>query len=541
LRGKQASTPLDHGKRYLPPKEDDLDAYIMSAAEGDASVAASIKTRLSAITPILREIAPHVAPFDFQAEVIDDFRTKFIVWKKPRQVGASYSFAVKALGKGLGVPGARSLFLSLNLDDAREKIDYAKEVYRALQDARAPMPGLTNESKTMLEFENGSRLQAVFYPRGKTRADIYMDELAHHPQARKIYRASLPILTTGGQCAVASTVLAKGTLFSEIWDGATGVTDNFRVFKPVETHWWDSPLHCTDVRLARELAAGMPTIERVNRFGTDMLQGIFQAMILEDFMCEYELEELGESDSWLAWQLILDCTPAGEDAVEPWGLEELGKYLLDHPSARAFAGYDVGRMVDAAEFSCLLMDGAHGVEKVARTFKRIPFAEQQKFLEGYLSLPRTHLAIDETGMGLPISEALRQRFRQRVRGINFAATIDVPCRYQDRTATAKTALAVVLKTCMLDGEVLWQIDKGKNAQMYCIKRSITESANLVFKVDTGTTEYGHHHADVFWARALACWCWKMNTHRGKIEIRVYGGKKNGAAQQEEAPITGVNA
>lgn len=187
--------------------------------------------------------------------------------------------------------------------------------------------------------------------------------------------------------------------------------------------------------------------------------------------------------------------------------------LLADPSARCFAGYDVGRYVDTGEFSCLFVTKGKGVERVTKTFRRIPFAEQQQFLETYLTLPRAYLGIDETGLGLPISEALRTKFGQRVRGVNFAATIDVPTRYQDRTAPATIALAITLKQSMLDGEVLWQIDRAKNAQMYSVRRSVTERGTMTFRIEPPTTETGHHHADVFWARALACWSWKMTESR----------------------------
>jgi phage FluMu gp28-like protein len=496
---------------------------ILEAAKGSEYEAQRILEASRKFSTLIGAVAKEIAPFDFQAEVIDDWSSRLVHWTKPRQVGASFTMGAKAVSHAVSVPGALELFTSLSLEDAREKIEYAKTFLQAVEKVPG-CPQIDRENVGGIHLTNGSRLLAVYYPRGKAKANLFLDEFAHHPNARKIYRASTPILILGGRLLMASTVIARSTLFSEIRRGDGG---KYQSFKRVETRWWDSPIHCNDVALARVEAPMMEVAERVEKFGTVALKDLYDAMPQDDFLCEFELQEIGEEDSWLPWELILRCTPAADspDHVSPMSSDEFIDHVRGDTSSRVYIGYDVGRVRDAAELSAIVVghDG-RAREMHAATFHKTDFDTQEQYITRLLTeMPRSFIAGDETGMGLMLFERLRAKFGgHRVVGINFSSTIDIPIRHRARDGSAKFVMALTLKDAMLNDEVRWQIDAHKNMQMHSVRREVTESLNMVFRVDHGseTQSEHHHHADVFWARAMAVWRWKMLEERNRFRVEV---------------------
>ena len=300
----------------------------------------------------------------------------------------------------------------------------------------------------------------------------------------------------------------------------------------------------------------MVTEERVREFGTPTLIDLFDSMPVEDFICEFELVEIGDDQAWLPWELIHATAPVGVKSIRNLDLVTLADGLKKFPDARVYAGYDVGRRHDNAELSGLITgtpasfarqgtmpdeaepdqeedqdiaeiaDRMVAREVYARSFTRETFEGQEAGLCALLQLPRTFLEIDETGMGIQMGERLVAKFGpSRVRPVNFGGKLDLPARRQIIEAPAKMAMAVVLKDAMQSGEIEFQVDRGKAYQMHSIRRKVTEAANLILTVgklddDAGSREAGHHHADIFWARALATHCWKSKTSRPAFDFEV---------------------
>jgi phage FluMu gp28-like protein len=193
-------------------------------------------------------------------------------------------------------------------------------------------------------------------------------------------------------------------------------------------------------------------------------------------------------------------------------------YLDQHSEARVFAGYDVGRVHDTGEFSGLVTDPGSdiAVERVAKTFRARSFQEQEDFLVWYLRQPRTFLAIDKGGMGMQLAEKLRTLFgAARVKEVDFGSTLIPPYDSRVEKEPAKTVLAVTLKQAMLSDLVRWQVDVNKNYQMHSIRRHVTEAMRVVYRVEVEGEQ--KHHADVFWARAMATWMWR-NTFARRLRF-----------------------
>jgi phage FluMu gp28-like protein len=448
---------------------------------------------LSKLSNLVRWLAPQFAPFDFQAEFLDDHVSRWLAYRKPRQVGVSMGFAHKRYCIAQAVPKYHSLFISLSKDDAQEKINYAKE----LHDAMGQMTSVTQivtDNKTELGFSNGSVLKAVFSPRGKYRCDIDWDEVAHSSNPRRIYRDCIPIMSLGGQFTVASSVSHSGTLFNQIWEGDGG---KYRHYRRRTINWWDCPIHCNDVAAARLEAADLPTEVRVERFGTETLTEIYDNMLLEDFQMEYEGRTLDDDAALLPWALIVKCSPTGDDAIETFdSLTAFLEWAIKRdPPLRVFGGYDVGRRRDAGELSLMTEENESGLfERYTETFDREAFQVQQDALDYVLGFPNTHLAIDETGMGMQMAEYLVEKHGEdRVLAVSF-------------TNQSKAMMATTTKRYMTQGRAKFRADKDANFQMHSIKKEVTGSGNIVYNVKAGEQETERrHHGDKFWMRALAIW------------------------------------
>ncbi|MGD0922486.1 MAG: terminase family protein [Terriglobia bacterium] len=133
------------------------------------------------------------------------------------------------------------------------------------------------------------------------------------------------------------------------------------------------------------------------------------------------------------------------------------------------------------------------VARLVRTFTNTPFAEQLSFARELLSLLREdgrplvrRAAIDATGMGAPLAEALAREFGPRVEPVVF-------------TSAVKEDLAFRTKRRMEARLTLLPDTREIRRAFSAVKKIVTPSGNLRF--DAERTEAGH--ADEFWAKALA--------------------------------------
>jgi len=138
--------------------------------------------------------------------------------QKARQVGWSWMAAAESVATGLLYKRTPHIFVSINQEEASEKIRYAKSVIEALDKEVRPRR-LIIDNTFELEFPNGSRLisHPCRPPRGKSRAHVYLDEFAHYPNDRAIYQAAMPVLSKGGKIRIGSSPLGARGMFWEIY------------------------------------------------------------------------------------------------------------------------------------------------------------------------------------------------------------------------------------------------------------------------------------------------------------------------------------
>lgn len=421
---------------------------------------------------------------------------------KTRQAGWSWISAADAVAGGALEKRSNYIFVSINQDEAAEKIRYARYVIEALD--REVRPKLIIENRLELEFENGSRLTS--HPckpvRGKPKAHIRLDEFAHYPKDREIYRAALPATSRGGDIRMGSSPLGPSGLF---WEIVTQTLRPYPGFKRSYIPWWHIGALCRNVPEAREVAPHMTTDERVRLYGSKRLIEIFENLPLDDFQQEYECAFLAEGNAWISWDEIkanqmddqagrLGClTAKGKEAALEL-IDTLLRLVREGKVESALAGgLDVGRKKNASELFFLGKGTTSQLPLRAMiTLEAVSFDDQLAVYRKALDLlPITKLLIDQNGIGMQLAEQLSLRYSGRAEGAIF-------------TNPNKELWAVEYKVRMQRKELPIPLDRDLSYQIHSIKKKYTADKHAVF--DTEGNE--KHHADKFWAHALAVWAAK---------------------------------
>lgn len=427
---------------------------------------------------------------------------------KSRQIAWSWLCAAEAVADGI-LTGTGSIFQSMNLDEAQEKIRYAKNVINALPVGCRPR--LITENKSELEFDNGARL--ISFPgtpqRGKGQFNIYLDEWAHMQHDREIYTAALPILSKGdGRIRGGSSPMGASGIFWEVFEQEL---KQYPGFNRKITPWWEVQAFCNDVKAAYREAPAMLTADRVYKFGNDRIVMIYENSIDEDFRQEYEAAFVDETTAWISWDLIRQNQSADNYCLSISSADDIERLIVDVKSAIAggkietvlAAGVDIGRHRDLTEI--FLVGKATTSQYPLRamiSLANTPYEQQEHCLNRLIKgLPIVKMLIDKNGIGNQLAETLEFGYSPIAEGVNF-------------TNATKELWAVKARTLAEKGDSPIPIDRDLAYQIHSIKKTVTAAKNNVF--DTAANE--KHHADKFWAWALALWA-AAGEARSQVPLR----------------------
>jgi hypothetical protein len=425
--------------------------------------------------------------------------------EKGRQVGFSFLFACEAIARCHLREAHTSVMVSYNLEDAKEKVNYARQISEELP--LAFRKKLITDSKTELGFlSNGAskRVSRIISnpskaPRGK-KGDLYLDELAHYANDREVYKGSTAlILRSRGQLTGCSSPLGRRGVF---WEIARQELRPYRAYWRQNVPWWLCRFFCTDVPRASKDAPMMATEERVRTFGTKDIQDQLDSLLLEDFQQEFELAYCDESYSFFPYELILPCT--SDDLVLADDFPALAEI-----EGRLVAGFDVGRKRDLSELAIFEEVAGKKECRLLRSYDRVPFAEQEADLRRMLSiLPIARLSIDQNGLGMHLAENLRRDFAQVM-----------PETFSNES---KEVWANDFKILLQRKDIVLPKDRELVAQTHSVKRRLTPTGKPSFEVERD--EVGRGHADRFWAVALACRKERgpMSGAVAEISVRILG-------------------
>jgi phage FluMu gp28-like protein len=425
--------------------------------------------------------------------------------EKSRQVGYSWVFSCETLARSHLREQYTGVFVSYNLQDAKEKIAYVQQMHEEL-----PLEFQKKkvvDSKLEIAFQSNSghrRISRIISspskaPRGK-KGDIYLDELAHCHNDKDIYKGSTALtIRSAGQLTVCSSPLGRRGTF---WEIARQEVRPYKSFWRQAVPWWLCSLMCKDpVRASRE-AGKMSTQERVERFATKKTLIQFDSLLLEDFQQEFECLYSDEAMTFYPYELIIPCTDPELELCEDFA--EVRKQA----KGRLVAGYDVGRKRDASELT--IWDDREDGEIVmlyAKSYDKVPFADQEADLTAMMSiLPIVRLSIDATGIGMNLAE--------RVEAEHGAAVVR-----ETFTAAIKEVWCTDFKIGLQKRRIRMPRDRDLIAQIHSIKRDTTLGGRVTF--DASRDSNGH--ADKFWSCAMAC-----RKERGEqvadcdVRVRVFG-------------------
>jgi phage FluMu gp28-like protein len=431
----------------------------------------------------------------FQIAFLDDEGT-FRIDNKSRQIAFSFVCAADALADA--ILGKRDgIFVSINREEAAEKIRYARQIYGALE--IGGLPRVARDNMFGLELDNGARLTSLPArpPRGRARSNIYLDEFAHVKGDKPIYAAALPIISKGGRLRMGSSPFGSSGTFWEVFE------EKLRTYPGYvrrRTPWWETYAFCTDVRTARQVAPTLSTGERVARFGNQRIQEIHANIPEEDFAQEYETAFVDESTAWITWEEIRDAQDEELCCVLATGngkalelvyaaIDELRRSINAGDVEGALAvGVDIGRTRNTTEIYAVgLATTKHYPLRLGVTLDGVEFDEQLAVLQYVMRyLPITALWIDRSGLGMQIAEKMERLYPGKAVGQNFSAG-------------SKLVWATDAKMLIQQKRTPLPVNRELAYQIHSIKRMRTSSNNLVF--DTETNE--KHHADKFWAWVLA--------------------------------------
>lgn len=425
---------------------------------------------------------------------------RFASWVKSRQIAWSFTAALDAIIDSILNPNTPHVFVSINLEEATEKIRYARAIVDAIHPAYRP--SIERHSLTRLEFTNGSRL--ISFPcrpvRGIARARIYMDEMAHYAGwlDRNVYMAALPATAKGdGYIRLGSSPFGARGMF---WEITTEAIRPYPGYTRYAIPWWHVYSFCNDVPKAARLAPYMTTAQRVEIFGNGVIQEIYANMFEDDFRQEYECDWVDEKTAWIDWETIRKLQNAfTQPGLVSFRAKGADQALSLIPRLRAaitnkeiegvlYGGYDVGRHKDLSEF-VIIGKGAAGVMplRCRISLANTPYDVQEAVISQYVKLlPFAGLLIDQNGIGNQLAENLTRG------GIVEGFTFSNP---------SKELLAVETRVQAERAAVPIPLDDDFAYQVHSIKKRVTAAKNITF--DTEGNE--KHHADAFWAWALAIW------------------------------------
>ena len=405
--------------------------------------------------------------------------------EKARQVGYSFLFACEAVARCHLREAHTAVMVSYNLEDAKEKVNYAHQLAEELP--LAYRKKLVIDSRTELGFlSNGAskRVSRIISnpskaPRGK-KGEVYLDELAHYANDREVYKGSTAlILRSRGQLTGCSSPLGRRGVF---WQIAREELRKYRAYWRQQVPWWLCSFLCIDVARAAKDAPLMTTEDRVRTFGTKDINDQFDALALDDFQQEFENAYCDESYSFYSYELILPCTT--DDLVMADDFATFGDV-----SGRLVAGFDVGRKRDLSELSIFeQVDGKH-VCRMLKSYDKVPFADQEADLRRMLTtLPIGRLSIDQNGIGMHLAENL---------GRDFGCVVP-----ETFTNESKEIWATDFKILLQRKDVVLPKDRELVAQIHGVKRGLTPTGKPSFEVERDAG--GRGHGDRYWSVALAC-------------------------------------
>jgi len=468
---------------------------------------------------------------------VDD-RSRFKLAVKSARIGYSFATALEAVLDCLQHPNTTWTVLSASKP---QSVEFIEEGVRKICEAMQEVASITNEDfvdalgkaedilVTRADFPNGSRILAL--PANPRTARGYpgnaiLDEFSHHEKSYAIWAAISRQVALGHKLRVLSTPNGQQGKFFDL-AREFKLTD---AIPPQPNPKSEGNWSCHFVNVDMAIADGCPIDKAALR---DLFKG---DPLTEDqeFNCAF----LKGGDAWITLELIAHAENAGASAELP------ANWATTNP---IYCGIDVARDGDRTCVWLLEKIGDVFWVRLVRWIHNMPFfarkgsgdLDQAHELLPYVKLA-TRTAMDSTGLGLGLFEWLAAEVPGRVMGVNFGGSVKKEKTQQQSVGSdsvkIKTDMAVRLKEFFEKAQLRIPYDEQIRQELQAIKREISAGGAITFDAPRieiegptagGQAQKAFHHADAFWAVAMAL----LAASGAVIRVDVARGSRATAAQQ----------
>jgi len=430
----------------------------------------------------------------WQADLLSS-DAKLSVILKSRRVGGSWAMTARMFIRSQTIPRYSGVFVSMNREEARGKIEYTDEMYESLP-ASWKLKRVARSKDEIAFIDSKGRKSALKSlaakaPRGRG-GDVGISELPHCLNAKSIYEGALHVTARkqSHQLTVESTPLGKGGPFYDLCRG------RYPQFRRYEIPWWLCSALCLDIENASIEAPTMTTVERVTMFGRPALQSIYSSMPQPAFKQESELEFIEMESAVFSMELLLKCaepefgdTPSshlvfrrvnGVPSDSDWA------WLGHSRKGTLMAGYDPARKKDKSALVIVDKVKEKMETRMIAVSSDLTFRRQKEIIDSAIKHGVSSLRIDSTGMGMDISERLEAEYPETVKGVMF-------------TAKSKQKMIAGAYNAMTDRALVVPADRDLLKQIGSIREEVSDSGTTVYRSPTGADGHG----DMAWALLLA--------------------------------------
>jgi phage FluMu gp28-like protein len=330
--------------------------------------------------------------------------------------------------------------------------------------------------------------------------DLILDEFAFHEDSNAIWEAAEPILAANPQflCRIASTGNGKHNMFYRLSAGVG--PDNGEFFRSV------GGFPVSRVTRTGAYQMGVKIYDRNTRQPITPEQARQQALDKRAYDQNYECQFNDENMCLLTHELIQQAERPGLPIDEQrWSAATLAR--LGRAEGPLHAGMDVGRHRDLSVIAVLEKSGQQRRVLALLRLSGLRLPDQQQQLAPLFALPRFRgLSIDMTGIGLGLVEYAQEKWRHRVRGVNFSRTEPINDLIRSEGRAAETArvtenMATDLLQCFEQKNLTLEVELDADALDDLRKPERIVSPGGRVSIAAVRNEAGH--ADHFWALALA--------------------------------------
>ena len=401
--------------------------------------------------------------YSYQYELIKK-HGEYNIINKSRQLGITTIMACYALLKSIA-EDKTVLICSPSLRQSSHVMDEIHGFLSTIKLIKNLLSGLeiVSENQSHIRFKDGGQIYSLPNSpetiRGLKADIVILDEFAQffNNSDENIMEALIPTLSRGGELWLISTPNGERGMHWQIWSDNTKYSQYNRVLIHYSA--------CPDIKIDK----------------------IKQSMDSSSFRQEYENEFIGDMNTFFPYNLLHSCV---NNDLKEFDTRDVLCY-----------GIDFGRVHDATFIIGVQKTVSNkSVIKYVKELKCVRFSEQMMEIDTLLSSDsRIECCVDQTGMGIPLFEQLREKYGNRIRGISFNNEV-------------KEQMIVNLKLRFEQQSIEIPNNAQLITQIHSIKRSQTSGQRA--RYDTDSNE--DHHGDAAWALSLALW--NMDELRSSLSI-----------------------